>query len=164
MLIMTGLKLIINIFLINLLLINIGFTGVFPRGCEVQGFSYENGMLILNDTGEQTLYLIQNHSSNKIMLEHFETKEVFLSPKLRNKVNPGNWSAFASDMPNQHFKCFNIQNNDQVEVSCNDILEICQYPRVKFALSNMGTYWVSVNKPQPQVLKDAIAKGILLHW
>lgn len=160
-------KQLINIFFIVMLNITntaFVFAGVFPRGCEVTGFGYEDGRLILNETGDQTLYLIQNHSSNKIMLEHFEIKEIFLSPKLRNKVSPGNWSAFASEIPSQHFKCFKMNGESQEEVDCSEFLEICQYPRVKFALSNMGTYWVSMNKPQPQVLKDAIAKGILLHW
>lgn len=138
--------------------------GVFPRGCEVIGFGYENGHLILNETGNQTLYLIQNHSNDQIMLEHFALEEVFLSPKLRNKISPNSWSAFASEISNQHFKCIKVTGEQQSEIDCSGVLEICQYPRVKFALSNMGTYWVSMNKSQPQVLKDAIAKGILLHW
>lgn len=137
---------------------------MFPRGCEVVGFGYSDNYLILNDHGQQAFYLIQNHSNKMIEMEIYETKNVFMSPKLHSSLDPLHWSAFASDIENQHFKCF-TQENDTIEmVKCSDVLDVCQYPRVKFALSNMGNYWVSTNKDQGQVIKDAVAKGILLRW
>lgn len=137
---------------------------MFPHGCEVTGFGYIDNYLILNEHGQQAFYLIQNHSDKMIEMEIYETKNVFMSPKLHSTLDPKNWSAFASDIENQHFKCF-TQENDAVEiVKCSDYLDVCQYPRVKFALSNMGNYWVSTNKEQGQVIKDAVAKGILLRW
>ena len=45
---------------------------IFPKGCEVTGFGYSNDFLILNEKGEQSYYLIQNHSNRQIELEHFE--------------------------------------------------------------------------------------------
>lgn len=136
----------------------------FPRGCEVTGFGYKNNYLILNTHANQAFYLIQNRSSHPVELELFETKEVFMSPKLHSKVEPSNWSAFASDVEDQHFTCFTADGENTVMVNCSDVLDICQYPRVKFALSNMGNYWVSSNKEQSQVIRDAVAKGILLRW
>lgn len=140
------------------------FSSIFPRGCEVSGFGYNNNLLVLNERGGQAFYLIQNRSNKAVELEHYETKDVFMSPKLHSKLEPSNWSAFASDVENMYFKCFN-QVDDKIEaINCADVLEICQYPRVKFALSNMGNYWVSTNKEQGQVIRDAVAKGILLRW
>lgn len=137
---------------------------VFPRGCEVSDFGFQDSHLILNEHGNQALYLIQNHSDKAIDLEHVETKDLFMSPKLHSKLDPLNWAAFASDTSNFHFKCF-IQGEDiTTTVNCADVLDVCQYPRVKFALSNMGTYWISTNKEQNQVIKDAAAKGIYLRW
>nr|WP_242602155.1 enhanced entry protein EnhB [Legionella nagasakiensis] len=138
--------------------------GSFPRGCEVSGFGYSDNYLIVNEKGEQTFYLIQNRSNTQIELERYETREVFMSPTLKSKLDPLRWAAFASDVENLHFKCFTHTDNTTAMVNCSDVLEVCQYPRVKFALSNMGNYWVSTNKPQAQVIKDAIAKGILLRW
>lgn len=136
----------------------------FPRGCEVTGFSYQRQFLVLNEKGEQTFYLIQNHSDKTIELERYETREVFMSPSLASKLAPSNWSAFASDIESFYFKCAVIDEEQSTTVNCADVLDICQYPRVKFALSNMGNYWVSTNKNQAQVIKDAVAKGILLRW
>ncbi len=137
----------------------------FPRGCEVKGFGYSGEYLILNETGEQTFYLIQNSSKKQLELEHYETTpDVFMSPKLECKLSPNRWSAFASDVKNMYFKCSTYENGQKVPTQCSEVLEICQYPRVKFASSNMGNYWVSTNKPQNQVVRDSINKGIFLRW
>ncbi len=77
----------------------------FPRGCEVTGFNYLDYFLILNERGGQTFYLIQNHSSKPITIEHQEIKDVFMSPKLHSQLDSLNWSAFASDEQNFYFKC-----------------------------------------------------------
>lgn len=152
------------IFLLAALFTTIAASGSFPHGCEVTGFAFSENFLILNDHGEQAFYLLQNRSNKAIELELYETKEAFMSPKLHSKVEPLNWSAFASDIQNLHFKCFTQDGENTAMINCSEVLDVCQYPRVKFALSNMGNYWVSTNKAQGQVIKDAVAKGILLRW
>lgn len=138
---------------------------LFPRGCEIAGFAFEKNFLILNDLGRQTLFLMQNHSNQTIELEHYETQaDAFMSPKLEAKLGPSHWSAFASDVPNLYFQCFVHRGETRVAINCGDVLDICKYPRVKFALSNQGNYWVSTDKARQQVITDATAKGIFLHW
>lgn len=136
----------------------------YPKGCEISGFEFYANYLLLNEPGGQTFYLIQNRSDKTIELVRHETRNVFMSPSLEAHIYPGNWAAFASDIKNMHFKCYLNSDIENSLVNCQDVLDICQYPRVKFALSNMGNYWVSVNKSQGQVIKDAISKGILLRW
>lgn len=138
--------------------------GQFPRGCEVSGFNFQDDFLILNDKGDQAFYLIENRSDDLIEMERFETREVFMSPSLQALINPANWAAFASDIANQHFQCFRHQGENIQKINCQDALEVCRYPRVRFALSNMGNYWVSVNKNQNEVIQDAVSKGIYLKW
>jgi hypothetical protein len=139
--------------------------GLFPRGCEVSGFGFQDPFVTLNDGGAQTLFLIQNHATTPIELKRIETHEAFMSPKLQTKIGVAQWAAFASDISNTHFQC-SVQDEQgvSVRINCHDALDICQYPRVKFALSNMGSYWVSTNKPQAQVIQEATAKGIYLKW
>lgn len=137
----------------------------FPRGCEASGYVFYKNFLVLNEHGNQTFYLIQNHSDQTVEFEHFETKtDVFMSPKLQAKVSPSHWSAFASDVAQLYFRCYLSQDGKRVPVNCANFLNVCQYPRVRFALSNQGSYWVSTDKEQAQVIKDASAKGIYLHW
>ncbi|PJD91397.1 MAG: enhanced entry protein EnhB [Legionella sp.] len=140
---------------------------IFPRGCESSDFAFQKNFLVLNQFGKQSFYLIQNHSNQAIELEHYETKpDAFMSPKLEAKLGPSHWSAFASDIPHLYFQCFVRQQDGdtRVEINCSDVLDVCKYPRVKFALSNQGNYWVSTDKVRQQVLTDATAKGIFLHW
>lgn len=161
---MSSVAKVIFITMFGLFYLNIAQSSDFPRGCEVRGYGYHENYLILNDKGEQAFYLIQNHSHQPVEIEHHETKDLFMSPKLHSKLDPLQWSAFASDVQDLYFKCY-IQDGETTKtLNCSDVLDVCQYPRVKFALSNMGNYWVSTNKELKQVIKEAVAKGILLRW
>lgn len=163
--------------IISLVMITISFSKVyasasaptpFPHGCEVSGFGFNDSHLIVNDNGQQSFYLIQNRSSQPVELQRIESREVFMTPALTAKLDPLNWAAFASDIENLHFQCFVRVTEDEKEtlqtLDCRDVLDVCQYPRVKFALSNMGNYWVSTNKTQSDVITEATKKGIYLRW
>lgn len=155
---------LIKTVLLSSLLVSPLMASSFPRGCEVRGFGYQSNYLILNDKGQQAFYLVQNRSNQAIELEHVETKDVFMSPKLHSKLDAGQWAAFASDIQDLYFKCYIQSGEENMALNCHEVLDVCQYPRAKFALSNMGNYWVSTNKSQLQVIKDAAAKGIYLRW
>lgn len=137
----------------------------FPRGCEVTGYGFNQGFVIFNPEGKQTLYLIANRTNKPIYLERFTNADDFMSPKLEANLMPGAWGAFAAELRNVPFGCYYLDSEkNKVKLNCQDSLDICQYPRAKFALSNMGTYWVSSNKDQIQVTHEAAAKGIYLKW
>lgn len=136
----------------------------FPRGCEISGFSYAGRYLVLNGEGTQTFFLLQNRSNQPIQLQRHETRDVFMSPKLESNLAPSNWSAFASDEQSMNVQCTMIQGEAKTPVNCSDVLDVCRYPRVRFALSNMGNYWVATNKTQDLIIKEAVAKGIYLKW
>lgn len=137
---------------------------IFPRGCELKDFGYENDRLILNSTGQQSFYLIQNRSNREIRLQRVELRDIFISPPLTAKISAMNWAAFASDVENFNFQCFILENDNAFPIDCQNVIDICKYPRARFAKSNMGNYWVSINKLQQQVLNDAVTKGIYLKW
>lgn len=136
----------------------------FPKGCAVTGYGYQSQYLVLNDTGAQTLFLIRNRVDKLVEMQRHETKDVFMSPPLKGTIESLKWGAFASDEQNTYFKCYIREGENTAMVNCQDVLDVCQYPRVKFALSNMGNYWVSYNKTQNQVINDAVNKGIYLRW
>lgn len=136
----------------------------FPRGCEVTGFGYNGTNLVVNESGNQAYYLIQNRSNKNIEMQRYETREVFMSPSLTAKILPDNWAALASDIANFNFQCFSVEETNSEKVDCREVLDVCQYPRARFALSNMGNYWVSINKSQRQIITDSVGKGIYLKW
>ena len=136
----------------------------FPRGCDVSGFGYSGRYLVLNSEGSQTIFFMQNRTSQTIQLQRHETRDVFMSPKLEVNLSANHWAAFASDEAGMHFQCSVQQGDSTSAVNCSDVLDVCRYPRVRFALSNMGNYWVSTNKTQDLTIKEAVAKGIYLKW
>lgn len=136
----------------------------FPRGCEVTGFGYNQNYLVLNETGNQSYYLIQNRSNSRVELEQLNTEEGFMNPPLHATLDPMNWGAFASDIQNLNFKCYKQIGEHPETISCSEVLDVCQYPRVRFALSNMGNYWILFNKPQGEIIQESVAKGIYLKW
>lgn len=151
--------------LLSALLINAAnCASSFPRGCEVSGFAFDKNNIIINDSGDQSYYLVQNRAASKIELERYETDEAFMTPPLHASLDPSNWAAFASDVKNLNFKCYKQEAENPVIVDCREVLDVCRYPRVRFALSNMGNYWISINKPQNGVIEDSVAKGIYLKW
>lgn len=136
----------------------------FPRGCEVSGFIFAENNLVINENGDQSYYLIQNRSDGKVELERINTTDAFMSPPLQASLDSMNWAAFASDVRNLNFKCYKHIDENTTAINCGEVLDVCRYPRVKFALSNMGNYWISSNKTQNEVIQDSVAKGIYLKW
>ena len=136
----------------------------FPRGCDVSGFGYNGRYLALNSEGSQTFFLIQNRTNQPIQLQRHETRDVFMSPKMETNLAANYWAAFASDEQGMNFQCASQHGETTSAINCSDVLDVCRYPRARFALSNMGNYWVSTNKTQDLVIKEAVAKGIYLKW
>lgn len=156
---------VILFILLHISIANAKNSSIYPKGCEERGFGYSGEFLVLNETGEQTFYLIQNKSNHQIELENHEVEQdVFMSPKLETKIFANRWAAFASDVKTMHFACFAYDKKQKIPVQCEEVLNVCQYPRVKFASSNMGNYWVSTNKAQSLVVRESIRKGIFLRW
>lgn len=136
----------------------------FPRGCEVKGFGYEGPYLILNETGQQAYFLIQNHAAVTVELERRAQENSFMSPPLHVSLEPNLWGAFASDVAHLQFTCYQHIGEEVSVLPCSQVLDVCQYPRARFALSNMGNYWISANHAQQDVIQESVAKGIYLKW
>ena len=103
----------------------------FPKGCEVSGFAFQDNYLVLNDNGNQTLFMIQNTGTGNLLLEHIETRaDVFMSPKLESKLNTNQYSTLSSDISNVHVKCSIVDEpGNATHVNCSSYLSVCQYPR-----------------------------------
>ena len=150
---------------LTLTLFNFGASAEpFPRGCEPKEYQLYQNMLILNPSGQQRLFVVHNNTTESIEIQRQTSPQDFMSPSMQVNLGPNSWSAIASDMSNLAFECHLNANDHTQKVNCGDYLSICVYPRAKFALSNMGNYWVSANKPQRDIINDVAAKGIYLHW
>lgn len=136
-----------------------------PRGCEKINFQFSAQQLILNEKGGQSLFLFHNRGVDAIELRRYPISSSFMGPSLSATLAPDNWGAFASDLPASSFSCRMVKEGKaQGKVNCAEVISVCEYPRAKFALSNMGNYWVSANKTQQAIVTDVANKGIYLRW
>lgn len=157
-------RLLLRLLFIVLVIPSLSHAYSFPKGCEAMGHQFSDGKLLLNPAGEQTLYLMRSFSRDHIELKRYQSQQSFMSPTMSAKLLPKRWAAFASDVKDMQFRCYNVSKKDEQIINCANVLQVCQYPRAKFATSNKGNYWVSVNKSLRNSMRDAINKGILLRW
>ena len=136
----------------------------FPKGCEPRDYQFSHQHLILNETGQQRLFVIYNHTSFPVRIQRYQTQSFFMGPSLSVNLGAGEWSAFATDLRQMQLECRMPKGEQTYRVDCGQYLAVCEYPRAKFPVSNMGNYWVAANKPQREVINEAAAKGIYLHW
>lgn len=156
-----------TIVIISLLaVINCQAGSKFPRGCQPVGHEFKDGNLVLDqDESKQTLYFIHNNSNRKLHLQNMKDPGAFMTPNWETHVNHNRWVAFATDHKRIIFRCKTLSSRLGDEYTdCENILQVCQYPKAKFALSNLGNYWVSTNKSLNSTVRASIRKGILLRW
>jgi hypothetical protein len=145
---------------------------IFPGGCKVSGYGFKYNKLVLYPKGRQAFYLIYNHSNEPVIMEHVPKKRNgFMSPMMKTTLDPENWAGLATDINKIRFVCYKYDNSqieaenpNAIPLSCNEILDVCEYPYVRFADTNHGTYWTSTNKTRTEVINDTTRKGIYLRW
>ena len=152
-----------TLFLVSLNALAIPLKG-FPKVCETIGYEFAGDKLVLNQQGDQTIYFLQNISAAIIEIEHKESTPDFMAVGWQAKLNYKKWASFAVQEKNMNFRCHIVEKGKRSLTDCQQVLRLCQYPRVKFALSNQGTYWISINKSLRKAMSNAINKGILLRW
>lgn len=136
----------------------------FPKGCEVMGFQWDSPRLRLNQLGEQTIYFIQNISNKLITINHKSSQPFFMDMGLHAALKKNKWLSLAVNEQEMKLSCSSVSANSEKVIPCEENIRICQYPRVKFALSNQGTYLIAKNASLRQAMRKAINKGILLKW
>ncbi|ACJ18429.1 hypothetical protein [Coxiella burnetii] len=136
----------------------------FPSGCRMVGYEFKNNLLLLKPDSEteevSTLYLIHNISPDAISFAVEKLPTQSFSPSYKNTINPNHWAAFALNQPFLQLKC----HANEISVNCENVINLCQYNRAKFAEHNQGTYWILKNGTRYQAIRGAIDNGILLRW
>ena len=140
----------------------------FPNGCKPVGFEYQDGMLVLMPVSEtdqiQTVYLIHNMSHDTVNFISKKMPNQVFAPKYKHSIRPASWSSFSTNEHKIQFICKQGGYSYGQQINCADVLEICQYPRAKFAPHNGGTYWIKKSESRRQAVRSVIRNGVLLRW
>ncbi len=161
------------------LFINLGFAAAqknkadkpeksYPTGCKTVGYKFSNGAMILTPVGDnqpQTIYFIQNKSNQDIaLMQQRNGTEPYIMHH-DNMLKANQWAAFATNLRDVKFICINSKDTTTTIKSildCGNILKVCEYPNVKFPISNRGSYWAATNMSMSELVHEVIHQGMLL--
>ncbi len=141
----------------------------YPTGCQVSGFEFKHGALLLKaDTKEtpQAIFFIHNISKYNIKFHQSRTGNEPYVIHSNQKLKVNQWAAYATDKKITKFVCTSYDNkktNGKV-LDCEKALKICQYPKVEFAVNNRGNYWATTNRTKNSAVRAVIRQGTLLRW
>lgn len=160
-----------------------------PTGCKRIGYLFSHKIVVLYPkkfNKKQGLYFFYNKTSSEIVnLYQMRTGNEPFTMYLNNVINVNEWGGFSSNESKVKFICtikkedksksketkFSTNNllttnNSQYGriVNCYDVLDVCQFPNVKYANNNEGSYWAVTSNSLENAIQEIIEQGILLRW
>lgn len=135
-----------------------------PNNCLDSQYQYIDEQLLLSPLVTepiQRLYLVKNTSPDTVILTH-TNEDYLVSLGWRSKIDKDRWSAFGVDTSDFLIDCKRQDGETILPIACEAVLAVCYIPDTRFALSSLGSFWVSENKPLNQALVEVRRKGVKL--
>ncbi|HVT62480.1 MAG TPA: hypothetical protein VHD33_03220 [Legionellaceae bacterium] len=116
---------------------------MYPQGCEpwvvhdaVPNFSNEKPLIIM----------LHNLSDSDLWITH-PVNNPGAQAGFSSLLQKGKWSALALNRKNESFllKCIESKPGHEQQISCADVLAICQWPKSKIPGENTGIFWAAEN-------------------
>lgn len=136
-----------------------GSSGSMPEECGNEGFTFQNGQLILgtqNSPLNPQLYMFHNNSDYEQLLISHPTNTAMST---ESRLDQGQWSAFAVNQPNFVINCFGRKPGAIGYVDCKSVLQVCSYPK---ASMGGGNHWVAENKSLFDTISSLPTKNVTL--
>ncbi len=139
----------------------------FPVGCHKIGYKFDLYNVIFTPSNKkysQTAYFIHNISNRTVyMLQANDGSEPYIV-HIDGNIDPNRWSVLAVSESDIKYVCANYDkaNGDYRVISCQGVLDICEFPRAKFGTNHRGTYWLTLNKSRKSAVNAARWHGVLL--
>ena len=122
----------------------------YPYGCFPIGYHFEYFNLILTPTAKvypQAVYFIHNISNRSVNLFQTRTGKEPYTVHINSTIQARYWSVLASDEKKSKYICTNDAKNlvGHDVINCSKVLDICEYPYVRFGDNHHGNYWALEN-------------------
>jgi hypothetical protein len=112
---------------------------MYPIGCEPLVVDSENVELAAD---KYSLIMLHNISNNDLWviqkLKADSAKSIFTG-----KISPGKWSTLVVNKKAVKFYCVESKPGHEQQVSCMDVLAICQWPKAIIPKKIKGISWAS---------------------
>ena len=121
-------------------------TRQFPFGCYQKGYAFNFNVLQLEVDKKdvtQSMYFIHNISNQPVTLYQMRTGEEPFSIHINNSIEKNSWGVYATDENLSRFICTlpNESSKFGEIVSCQEVLDVCQFTNAVFSPNGYGNYW-----------------------
>lgn len=132
---------------------------IFPKGCVPQRVTEEHVSLV---TEKPALVMIHNLSSMEIWITHPETKDPGASAGWTSRLEAGNWSALALAKGPFELGCIESKPGHEQQISCSEVLAICQWSDVTMPKDVVGNFWAGENLTLSALTAHVGSRGVVV--
>jgi len=117
---------------------------IFPDGCEP--IVVDGGIVKLSTT-KPRIIMIHNLSNAELWITHPMNDDPGAQAGWSSQLGAGRWSALALDSQSKPFKlnCIESKPGHEQQISCRDVLGVCQWPNTVMPEKTSGTFWAGEN-------------------
>jgi hypothetical protein len=138
----------------------------FPDGCNKIGYKFELKTLyvIPEHTGaRQSLYMIFNSSHDPITLYQLKKDNNTRNMYMNHKIAPQRWGVLATSELDLKFTCTKPSRDSRYGeiVDCAEVLQLCEFDKVRFGLNNRGNYWLTDSFTRNAGVRAIVHYGII---
>jgi hypothetical protein len=139
----------------------------FPVGCKPIGYKFDLYNVIFTPSTKkylQTVYFIRNKSNRTIQLLQANDGSDPYIINIDGNIKPYRWSVLSVSENKIKYICTNYdkRKNKHRVISCQNALQICEFPHTRFGTNHRGTYWLTLNKSRRSAINATRFHGILL--
>ncbi len=137
-------------FLLNTcLLITTGSALAFPKNCVTAHIIYKQQEVILHSqqaASTARLFLFQNIGKQSFWLDH-PVQHPAASAGWASQIQAKHWSALVLPAGQENFavSCTQIKPGSTQNLSCKELVAVCQMQNVGFPKGSNGSYWAAEN-------------------
>lgn len=139
----------------------------YPVGCYQNGYAFNFNVLQLEVGGKdiaQSMYFVHNISDQPVMLYQMRTGEEPFSMHINNSIEQNSWAVYATDENLSKFICTIPNGSSKFGeiVSCQEVLDVCQFTNAVFSPNGYGNYWAINSMSLEDAIEDLRQQGNLL--
>ncbi|MDP3562306.1 MAG: hypothetical protein Q8R83_09045 [Legionellaceae bacterium] len=122
---------------------NIYAEEIFPVGCIPLLVSGDQAIL---STEKPVVIMMHNLSNADLWITH-PVNDAGAQAGWSSQLESGKWSALALDGKEKNFalQCIESRPGHEQQISCADVLAICQWPKTQMPENTSGTFWAGEN-------------------
>lgn len=130
-----------------------------PQNCHLVSIKSEN----MNLKGQkERLIFIHNMSKMDLYLSHISKDDPGVQAGWTSRINKNKWNVLKLGKKEMTFQCVEFKPGHEQQISCQNILSVCQIVPAEKPVNDKGNYWVAENQSLSKILETVSSRGFQL--